>query len=160
MQADILKSGDNRSKGCGIVLYQKPHEAQRAIRELQNTELNGRPIFVREDREQGGGGGGYHNNNRGGGYQQQGIPGQPSEEGCQLYVGNLAWETGWQDLKDYFRQCGDVDRAEVVEGRDGRKKGFGFVRYYTAQDAQNAIQQLNGVEYMGRSLEVRLDNKA
>jgi len=69
-------------------------------------------------------------------------------------------ETGWQDLKDYFRQCGDVDRAEVVEGRDGRKKGFGFVRYYTAQDAQNAIQQLNGVEYMGRSLEVRLDNKA
>lgn len=138
--------------------------------------MNGRPIFVREDREQGGGGGGggYHQQGGGGGggggyhnkyYQQhhqqhqQSMPGPPAGQGCQLYVGNLAWETGWRELKDYFRQCGDVDRAEAIEGRDGRKKGFGFIRYSNPNDAQNAINTLNGVEFMGRNLEVRLDNK-
>ena len=88
------------------------------------------------------------------------MPGQPAEAGCQLYVGNLSWDTGWRELKDHFRQCGDVDRTEVAEDRGGRKRGFGFVRFHTANDAQNAIDTLNGVEFMGRDLEVRLDNKA
>ncbi|KAL7485818.1 hypothetical protein ACHAW6_011410 [Cyclotella cf. meneghiniana] len=163
-KADILKGDDGRSKGCGIVIYQKPAEAARAIRELQNTQLHGRPIFVREDREQGGGhhGGGYHRG--GGGYQNRHnnsyMQGTPAEEGCQLFVGNLSWETGWRELKDHFRQCGEVDRAEVAEGSDGRKRGFGLVRFHSAKDAQNAIRKLNGVEFMGRALDVRLDNKA
>lgn len=160
-KADILKGNDGRSKGCGIVLYQRPQEAARAIRELQNSELNGRPIFVREDREQGGGHGGHH---RHGGHQNNRsnpgfMHGQPAEEGCQLFVGNLSWETGWRDLKDHFRQCGEVDRAEVAEGSDGRKRGFGLVRFHRAQDAQAAIQKLNGEDLMGRPIEVRIDNK-
>lgn len=40
-----MSSDDGRSKGCGLVLYQKPQDAARAIRELQNSELHGRPIF-------------------------------------------------------------------------------------------------------------------
>eukprot|EP00985_Skeletonema_marinoi_P010939 scaffold5146_cov134-Skeletonema_marinoi.AAC.11 len=180
-KADILQGNDGRSKGCGIVIYQSPKEAQRAIRELQNSELNGRPIFVREDRESssgGGGSGGFGNNNRGGGgggrndnnnfgYRNNNnsrtsgnlMPGAPSEQGCQLYVGNLSWGTGWRDLKDHFGQCGGVDRAEVAEGPDGRKKGFGVIRFHTAGDAAEAIERLNGGEFMGRKLEVRLDNK-
>lgn len=138
-QANILTGEDGRSKGCGIVQYQKPQDANRAIRELQNSMLNGRPIFVREDREQGGGGG---------------------AGGCQLFVGNLSFDTSWRELKDHFRQCGDVERADVMEAPDGRKKGFGTVRFYRQKDAQNAIRRLNGVELQGRRLEVRLDHKA
>lgn len=160
-KADVLKGDDGRSKGCGIVIYQKPAEAARAIRELQNTQLHGRPIFVREDREQGGHHGGY---NRGGGHHNRHnntyMQGTPAEEGCQLFVGNLSWETGWRELKDHFRQCGEVDRAEVAEGSDGRKRGFGLVRFHSAKDAQKAISQLNGVDFMGRTLDVRIDNKA
>ncbi len=88
------------------------------------------------------------------------MPGAPAEEGCQVYVGNLSWHTGWRELKDYFRQCGEVERSEVAEGSDGRKKGFGLVRFRTVADAQNAIGTLNGTEFMGRILEVRLDNRA
>ena len=151
------------------MLYQKSHEVARAIRELQNTELHGRPINVREDREQGGGGFGNANRGgyQGGGYQQHqqqraGFvpPGIPAAEGCQLFVGNLSWETGWRELKDLFRQYGDVDRAEVAEGTDGRKRGYGTIRYRNARDAANAINAVNGMEFMGRQLEVRLDNKA
>ena len=42
---------DGRSKGCGIVQYASAKEAKIAIRRLTDTELDGRPIFVREDRE-------------------------------------------------------------------------------------------------------------
>lgn len=142
-QANIISSDDGRSKGCGLVLYQKPQDAARAIKELQNSELHGRPIFVREDREQG------HSGGSSGG-----------SGGTQLFVGNLSWDTTWKELKDHFRQCGDVERSEVMEGPAGRSKGFGTVRFYRAKDAQNAIRRLNGVELQGRNLEVRLDNRA
>mmetsp|Transcript_7121 Transcript_7121/g.11629 ORF Transcript_7121/g.11629 Transcript_7121/m.11629 type:complete len:487 (-) Transcript_7121:166-1626(-) len=157
-KADILQGNDGRSKGCGIVIYQNPKEAQRAIRELQNSELNGRPIFVREDRESSGGGGGFgHRSNIR--TSANLMPGTPSEQGCQLYVGNLSWGTSWRELKHYFKQCGEVDRAEVAEGPDGTKRGFGLIRFHRAGDAREAIERLDGAEFMGRVLEVRLDNK-
>jgi len=138
-QANILHFEDGRSKGCAIVTYQKPQEAQRAIRELQNSVLHGRPIFIREDREQ---------------------SSSSSSQPMQLFVGNLSWDTTWRELKDHFRQCGEVERAEVMEGPDGRKRGFGTVRFYRSKDAQSAIRRLNGVDFMGRRIEVRVDHKA
>ena len=46
-----MKDASGRSKGCGIVEYRTPVEAQEAINTLLDTELKGRLIFVREDRE-------------------------------------------------------------------------------------------------------------
>mmetsp|Transcript_23653 Transcript_23653/g.36501 ORF Transcript_23653/g.36501 Transcript_23653/m.36501 type:complete len:448 (-) Transcript_23653:278-1621(-) len=149
-KADIILGHDGRSKGCGTVTYQKAQEATRAIRELQNTMLNGRPIFVREDREQGGNSRGYKN---GGGNSGAG-------RNCQLFVSNLSFETSWKDLKEHFRQCGEVERAKVMAYPDGRNKGFGTVRYFNSKDAQDAIEILNGVDLMGRELIVKLDAKA
>merc|ERR1712071_84552 len=158
-QANIPTGDDGRSKGCGIVLYKKPQDAQRAIRELHNSELHGRPILVREDREQGSssGGGGEK-----GGFRRSGYSGGGGGAGggTQLFVGNLSFDTTWRELKDHFRQCGDVERAEVMEGPDGRRKGFGTVKFYRQKDANNAIRRLNGNELQGRRLEVRLDHKA
>lgn len=163
-QANILQQEDGTSKGCGIVVYQNARDASRAIRELQGTMVHGRPIFVREDREQGGRGGGRRGRGGGRGRGYGGRGGynnrKPVTPGTQLFVNNLSFDTNWTELKDHFRQCGDVERVEVIEGPDGRKKGFGTVRFYNAKDAQNAIERLNGVELQGRELEVRLDNKA
>lgn len=135
-QATILTGSDGRSIGCGVVVYQHPKEAARAIRELQDSELNGRPMYLREDR------------------------GKNEKLGSQLFVGNLSFDTSWQDLKDHFREIGKVEHVEVMEHPDGRKKGFGTVRFLDAEDAENAIDELHGVELQGRELEVRLDNKA
>ena len=170
-QATILTGPDGESIGCGVVVYQRPQEAARAIRELQNSELNGRPLFVREDRMQSGGGRGFGGRGRGsGGRGQYGGRGRGvgrgnyhssgGGNGCQLYVGNLSFDTSWRELKDHFRQCGQVDRVEVMEYPDGKKKGFGTVRFFKEEDAQDAIDRLNGVELQGRELEVRLDAKA
>eukprot|EP01083_Nonionella_stella_P169659 575795_1 len=47
-QANMLEGPDGRSKGCAIVVYQHPKDAVRAIKTLQDTELDGRKIFVTE----------------------------------------------------------------------------------------------------------------
>jgi len=54
LRADIFMDQSKRSKGCGIVEYQRSEDAQRAMEELTDTVLDGRKIFVREDREAGG----------------------------------------------------------------------------------------------------------
>ena len=46
-----------------------------------------------------------------------------------------------------------------MEYPDGKKKGFGTVRFFKAEDAKDAIDRLNGVELQGRELEVRIDHK-
>jgi RNA recognition motif-containing protein len=145
-QATILTSSDNnRSKGCGIVRYQKSKEAERAIRELNDSTLDGRTIFVRQDREQ----------------NTKATNGSgDSQASSQLFVGNLSYETSWQGLKDYFRQCGNVDHSEVVEDADGKKKGFGIIRFFNSKDASDAIRRLDGVEFQGRRLEVRWDRSS
>ena len=81
---DVMKERDGRSKGCGIVEFSTPEEAQEAIKTLTDTEIKGRMIFVREDRETTSNAGGF------GG----------ARGGCNVYVGNLSYETSWQDLKD------------------------------------------------------------
>lgn len=156
-QANILQSEDGRSKGCGIVVYQHPRDVARAIRELQTSVLHGRPIFVREDREQGGRRGGA-----GGGRGHRNTHQQHAEvsSGCQLFVGNLSWDTNPEELQEHFGQCGNVENVNVIEGHDGRRKGFGTVCFSNEEDAAKAIETLHGVELDGRQLQVRYDNKA
>lgn len=165
--ATILTNSHGESVGCGVVVYQRPQEAARAIRELQNSELKGRPMFAREDREAGRGGAGRGFSGRGrgrgrvgrGGFQGRGRGVGAGGEGTQLYVGNLAFETTWKELKDHFRQCGDVRRAEVATGPGGQSKGFGTVQFFNKEDADAAVESLNGSELQGRILEVRADQK-
>jgi len=52
VRADVLMGGDGRSKGCGIVEYCDVNTANDACQQLHDTELLGRKIFVREDKEE------------------------------------------------------------------------------------------------------------
>jgi RNA recognition motif-containing protein len=73
----------------------------------------------------------------------------------KLYVGNLAFQTSSEDLRQLFAQAGTVESASVVEDRDtGRSRGFGFVEMSSKEEAQAAISQFNGQEVNGRSLTV------
>ena len=71
----------------------------------------------------------------------------------KLYVGNLAYQTTADDLLEAFGRYGEVTSATVVSDRDtGRSRGFGFVEMATGAD--QAIDQLNGVPFQGRTLTV------
>ncbi|CAG8569409.1 1378_t:CDS:10 [Acaulospora morrowiae] len=78
----------------------------------------------------------------------------------QIELANDAVSVGWQDLKDLFRSAGNVQRANIMQGRDGRSKGHGIVLYATVADAQKAISTFDGYEWHGRKLEVREDRSA
>ena len=164
--ATILTNAQGESVCCGVVVYQRPQESARAIRELQNSELKGQPIYVREDRVQPGGGsrGGRGRGGRGGRGQGRGAGrgGRFSrgDQGTQVYVGNLSPDTTWRELKDHFRQCGEVTHAEVKTSHQGQSKGFGIVSFSSKQDAETAVSRLNRSELQGCELEVRLDQKA
>ena len=53
----------------------------------------------------------------------------------------LPYQAGWQDLKDLFRSAGNIVRADINIGADGRPKGSGTVIFETAKDAQQAISK-------------------
>jgi RNA recognition motif-containing protein len=73
----------------------------------------------------------------------------------KLYVGNLTYGVTDSDLQTMFAPHGNVQSAQVIMDRDtGRSKGFGFVEMSNDQEAQTAIQALNGKEVDGRALTV------
>jgi RNA recognition motif-containing protein len=75
--------------------------------------------------------------------------------GKKLYVGNLGYDVSDADLQQLFGQHGTVESAQVIQDRvTGRSKGFGFVEMGNDQEAQAAINALNGRDYGGRALTV------
>jgi RNA recognition motif-containing protein len=72
-----------------------------------------------------------------------------------IYVGNLTWGTTADDLLALFQQHGEVTRAQVITDREtGRSRGFGFVEMANDNEAQAAIDALNGSQLQGRPLTV------
>ena len=75
----------------------------------------------------------------------------------KLYVGNLAFETSGENLREHFSQAGTVETATVVEDRDtGRSRGFGFVEMSSQEEGEAAIAQFNGNDLDGRNLTVNV----
>lgn len=164
--AQVLTGGDGRSKGCGIVEFAAAQDAANAIATLHDTELNGRLIFVREDRESVGGGGGQRAQQGGFGRPlgSAGPPGQapfrtPATQARRVYVGNLSWDVAWQDLKDHMRSIGEVVHADVLCGPDGRSKGCGIVEFSNENEAKAAIARLQDTMLKGRPIFVREDRE-
>eukprot|EP00238_Polyblepharides_amylifera_P000799 CAMPEP_0196570578 /NCGR_PEP_ID=MMETSP1081-20130531/721_1 /TAXON_ID=36882 /ORGANISM="Pyramimonas amylifera, Strain CCMP720" /LENGTH=219 /DNA_ID=CAMNT_0041887103 /DNA_START=38 /DNA_END=697 /DNA_ORIENTATION=+ len=168
--ADVMTDvHSGRSKGAGIVEFEHADEALQAISTLSNSELDGRSILVREDREDrdiksdrshgggGGGGGGYERRGGGGaGYDdRRGGGGGGDGESNTVMVQNLPWSATWQTLKDFFRPAGEITRADVAMD-SGRSKGWGTVSYNSPAEAARAIQMFNGAEMEGRSIACRI----
>ncbi|MDO8425475.1 MAG: RNA-binding protein [bacterium] len=76
----------------------------------------------------------------------------------KLYIGNLPYSTGDNELRAAFEQAGSsLTAAEVVMDRDtGRSRGFGFVSFDDDADAQAAVSMWDGKELDGRALKVNV----
>ena len=73
----------------------------------------------------------------------------------KLFVGNLSFNTTENDLNDAFAAHGTVTEANLMMDRvSGRPRGFAFVTMSSAEEAQKAIDALNGAEFQGRPLTV------
>lgn len=73
----------------------------------------------------------------------------------KLFVGNLSFNTTENELQDLFAASGTVTDVNLITDRmSGRSKGFAFVTMGTPEEAQNAINTLNGKELNGRAMNV------
>lgn len=75
--------------------------------------------------------------------------------GTKLYVGGLSYNTNNDGLKEFFSAAGTVASADVIMDKfTNKSRGFGFVVMETAEEAQAAINDLNGKDLDGRTISV------
>ena len=73
----------------------------------------------------------------------------------KLFVGSLSWGTTDGDLENAFARFGEITEAKVITDRNtGRSRGFGFVTFAQAAEAEAAIREMNGSTLDGRSINV------
>lgn len=73
----------------------------------------------------------------------------------KLFVGGLSWNTDDDGLRNAFEAHGTVVDAKVITDREtGRSRGFGFVTYSSSDEAETAMDAMNGTQLDGRTLNV------
>ncbi len=73
----------------------------------------------------------------------------------KLYVGNIAYSTTEQSLREAFSEYGEVEEVAVIMDREsGRPRGFAFVSMKNDGEAREAVEQLNGTQLDGRTINV------
>jgi cold-inducible RNA-binding protein len=75
----------------------------------------------------------------------------------RLFVGNLSYQTMDRDLQDFFSQAGVVTSVTVMLDKfTGKSRGFAFVEFSTAEEANKAVEMFHGKELQGRPLTVNI----
>ena len=73
-----------------------------------------------------------------------------------IYIGNLNYRGREADLQQVMEEYGAVDSVKIIKDREtGKSKGFGFVEMGNDAQAKQAIEELNGAEYEGRTMIVK-----
>ncbi len=73
----------------------------------------------------------------------------------RLFVGNRSYQTMENDLQDYFSQAGVVTSVNLMLDKvTGKSRGFAFVEFATAEEANKAVEQFHNKEFQGRALTV------
>ncbi|OGE22768.1 hypothetical protein A2688_02175 [Candidatus Daviesbacteria bacterium RIFCSPHIGHO2_01_FULL_38_8] len=73
----------------------------------------------------------------------------------KLFVGGISWNTTDDQLRDFFSQVGNVVSATIIKDKfTSRSRGFGFVEMSSDEEADQAVQQLNGQALDGRNIVV------
>ncbi|GMH09805.1 hypothetical protein Nepgr_011646 [Nepenthes gracilis] len=138
-----------RSRGFGFVTMSSVEEVEAAAQQFNGYELEGRLLRVNAGPPP---------------PRKEGLPARGSSRGAsnsentnRVHVGNLSWAVDDLALKTLFREQGEVVEAKVIYDRDsGRSRGFGFVTYSTAEEVNNAIEFLDGVDLNGRPIRIEL----
>jgi len=75
----------------------------------------------------------------------------------RLYVGNMSYDTEEAGLRTAFEAYGEVSDVNIITDREtGRKRGFGFVEFANDEDADKAVEAMDGQELDGRQLKVNV----
>ena len=72
-----------------------------------------------------------------------------------IYVGNLLFDVSESDLREAFEKFGEITEVRLIMDKfSGKSKGFGFVEMPSKEEAEKAIEEMNGKDLKGRALNV------
>ncbi|XP_064156308.1 polyadenylate-binding protein 1-A-like [Anguilla rostrata] len=130
---------ENGSKGYGFVHFETQEAANRAIDTMNGMLLNDRKVFV-----------GHFKSRK----EREAEFGAKAMEFTNVYIKNFGEDFDDEKLKEIFSEFGRTLSVRVMMDERGRSRGFGFVNYENHEDAQKAVEQMNGKELNGRILYV------
>lgn len=140
-----------RSRGFAFVTMNSVEDAERAIGQLDGSEVAGRSIKVNFPAPK-------SSTERPRRDFERRAP-SSRDNPNKLYIGNLSWGMDDESLQELFSEFGRVTDAKVVMDREtGRSRGFGFVTLSNANEVNEAVSALDGVEVDGRTIRVSLAN--
>lgn len=136
-----------RKRGFGFVTFADQAGAQAAYDALNGVEVDGRAIRVD-----------FYSNKPPPKERPQRRGGRNNDDGRRIYVGNLDYGTSDDTLYEIFAEYGEVLSCTQLTDREdpSRKRGFGFVTFQRIDDANAAVDNLDGLEVDGRQLKVNI----
>ncbi|XP_032815372.1 polyadenylate-binding protein 1-like isoform X3 [Petromyzon marinus] len=128
---------ENGSRGYGFVHFETQEAADRAIEKMNGMLLNDRKVFVgrfksRKEREQ--------------------EMGARAKEFTNVYIKNFGDDMDEDKLREFFGKFGKALSVCVMSDECGKSRGFGFVSFEQHEDAQRAVNEMNGKELNGRTV--------
>ncbi|KAM5211963.1 polyadenylate-binding protein 1 isoform 2-T2 [Hipposideros larvatus] len=127
---------ENGSKGYGFVHFETQEAAERAIEKMNGMLLNDRKVFVGRFKSR---------------KEREAELGARAKEFTNVYIKNFGEDMDDERLKDLF---GPALSVKVMTDESGKSKGFGFVSFERHEDAQKAVDEMNGKELNGKQIYV------
>ena len=145
--------GDGKSKGYGFVSFQDSESAQKAVEELNGTEMFGKTLYVGRAQKKA-----ERQMELKKKFEELKQERQSKYQGTNLYVKNLDDTVDDEMLRKEFTPYGTVTSAKVMFDA-GRSRGFGFVCFSTPEEATKAVTEMNGRIIVTKPLYVALAQK-
>uniref|UniRef100_A0A672JDX1 Polyadenylate-binding protein n=1 Tax=Salarias fasciatus TaxID=181472 RepID=A0A672JDX1_SALFA len=138
LSVKVMTDPTGKSRGFGFVSYEKHEDANKAVEEMNGTELNGKTVFVGRAQKK---------------MERQAELKRKFEllkqerisryQGVNLYIKNLDDTIDDEKLRKEFSPFGSITSAKVML-EEGRSKGFGFVCFSSPEEATKAVTEMNG----------------
>jgi len=134
----MRRDGDGVSKGFGFVNFENHEDAKNAVEQCQGTNLNGKPIWCGRAQKKAERQAELQKK-----FKQIKMEQFTRFQGINLYIKNLEDEIDEERLKKEFSAFGVIRSAKIMDDGKGNSKGFGFICFTTAEEAQHAINEMN-----------------
>jgi len=130
---------ENGSKGYGFVHFETQEAAERAIEKMNGMLLNDRKVFVGRFKSR---------------KEREAELGARAKEFTNVYVKNFGEDMDDEKLRELFNKYGNAMSIRVMTDDSGKSRGFGFVSFDRHEDAQKAVDEMNGKELNGKLIYV------
>jgi len=137
--AVIMRDDQGKSKGFGFVNFEKPEEAEDAVTKLNDTEVDGKTVFVGRAQKKS-----ERESELRSKFEQMKMEHMTKYQGVNLYIKNLDDDIDDTKLRGIFDQFGTITSAKVMGDPKGQSKGFGFVCFSSPEEATKAVTEMNG----------------